>query len=85
MCVEDPADRERERVRPQHSAEDSEMKISAWVCCSCSLLTVIHVSVGEMYTSLLNIQQAMSVERKLIDSLRTYIDQELERLEDIKR
>lgn len=63
----------------------SEMKVFVWVCCSCSLLTVIHVSLGEMYTSLLNIQQAMSVERKLIDYLRTYIDQELERLEDIKR
>ncbi|XP_056904644.1 prolyl 4-hydroxylase subunit alpha-3 isoform X2 [Takifugu flavidus] len=61
------------------------MKAPAWVCCSCSLLTVIHVSVGEMYTSLLNTKQAMSVERKLIDYLGTYIDQELERLEDIKR
>ena len=59
------------------------MKVSVWFCCS--LLTVIHVCVGEMYTSLLNIQQAMSVEKKLIDYLRTYIDQELERLEDIKR
>lgn len=61
------------------------MKVSAWVCCSCSLLTVIHVSVGEIYTSLLNIKQAMSVERKLIDYLGNYVDQELERLQDIKR
>lgn len=61
------------------------MKVSAWVCCSCSLLTAIHVSVGEIYTSLLNIKQAMGVERKLIDYLGNYIDQELERLQDIKR
>ncbi|GLD53444.1 prolyl 4-hydroxylase subunit alpha-3 [Lates japonicus] len=38
-----------------------------------------------MYTSLLNVKQAISVERKLIDYLRIYIDHELERLEDIKR
>ncbi|XP_054454254.1 prolyl 4-hydroxylase subunit alpha-3 isoform X1 [Anoplopoma fimbria] len=54
---------------------------------SWSLLTVavIPVSVGEMYTSLLNVKQAISVERKLIDYLKTYIDHESERLEDIKR
>ncbi|XP_047449776.1 prolyl 4-hydroxylase subunit alpha-3 [Mugil cephalus] len=40
---------------------------------------------GEMYTSLLNVKQAISVERKLIDYLRTYIDRELEWLEDIRR
>ncbi|XP_075956781.1 prolyl 4-hydroxylase subunit alpha-3-like [Anarhichas minor] len=38
-----------------------------------------------MYTSLLNVKQAIGVERKLIDYLRTYIDHESERLEDIKR
>ncbi|XP_068174384.1 prolyl 4-hydroxylase subunit alpha-3 isoform X2 [Antennarius striatus] len=48
-------------------------------------VAVIHVSVGEMYTSLLNVKQAISVERKLIDYLRTYIDDELERLQDVKR
>ncbi|KAG7239918.1 hypothetical protein INR49_028160, partial [Caranx melampygus] len=54
---------------------------------SCCLLTVavIHVSLGEMYTSLQNVKQAISVERKLIDHLRTYIDHEMERLADIKR
>ncbi|KAM7399106.1 hypothetical protein PAMP_018398 [Pampus punctatissimus] len=46
---------------------------------------MIPVSVGEMYTSLLNVKQAISVERKLINYLRTYVDHELERLEDIKR
>lgn len=49
------------------------------------LVVVIPVSLGEMYTSLLNVKQAISVERKLIDYLRIYIDHELERLEDIKR
>ncbi|XP_034557848.1 prolyl 4-hydroxylase subunit alpha-3 isoform X1 [Notolabrus celidotus] len=54
--------------------------------CYCVLsVAVIHVSVGEMYTSLLNVKQAISVERKLIDNLKTYIEHELERLEDIKR
>ncbi|KAK1900529.1 Octopamine receptor 1 [Dissostichus eleginoides] len=38
-----------------------------------------------MYTSLLNVKQAISVERKLIDYLKTYIDHESERLEDVKR
>uniref|UniRef100_A0A3Q2PG37 Prolyl 4-hydroxylase subunit alpha-3 n=1 Tax=Fundulus heteroclitus TaxID=8078 RepID=A0A3Q2PG37_FUNHE len=38
-----------------------------------------------MYTSLQNVKQAIHVERKLIDYLRTYIDNEMERLEDIKR
>ncbi|GAA6225790.1 prolyl 4-hydroxylase subunit alpha-3 [Lates japonicus] len=49
------------------------------------VVVVIPVSLGEMYTSLLNVKQAISVERKLIDYLRIYIDHELERLEDIKR
>ncbi|XP_056138769.1 prolyl 4-hydroxylase subunit alpha-3 [Lampris incognitus] len=40
---------------------------------------------GEMYTSLLNVKQVIDVERRLMGFLRTYIDQELERLEDIKR
>ncbi|KAI9547875.1 hypothetical protein NQZ68_012892 [Dissostichus eleginoides] len=60
------------------------MKYSTCVCFSWSLLTVavIPVSFGEMYTSLLNVKQAISVERKLIDYLKTYIDHESERLED---
>ncbi|XP_070826916.1 prolyl 4-hydroxylase subunit alpha-3 isoform X2 [Chaetodon trifascialis] len=63
------------------------MKYPTCVCFRWSLLivAVIPASVGEMYTSLLNVKQAISVERKLIDYLRTYIDHELERLEDIKR
>lgn len=46
---------------------------------------LIPVSFCEMYTSLLHVKQAISVERKLIDHLRTYIDYESERLDDIKR
>ncbi|KAK1899414.1 Prolyl 4-hydroxylase subunit alpha-3 [Dissostichus eleginoides] len=63
------------------------MKYSTCVCFSWSLLTVavIPVSLVEMYTSLLNVKQAISVERKLIDYLKTYIDHESERLEDVKR
>nr|XP_046245497.1 prolyl 4-hydroxylase subunit alpha-3 isoform X2 [Scatophagus argus] len=63
------------------------MKCPTCICFGLSLLTVavIPVAVGEMYTSLLNVRQAISVERKLIDYLKTYIDHELERLEDIKR
>ncbi|KAM9852877.1 prolyl 4-hydroxylase subunit alpha-3 [Aulostomus maculatus] len=61
------------------------MKTIACVYLSWGLLTVIPDSSGEMYTSLLNVKQAISVERKLINYLRTYIDHEMERLEDIKR
>lgn len=63
------------------------MKYIACVYLSWGLLAsaVIPVSVGEMFTSLLNVKQAISVERKLINYLRTYIDHELQRLEDIKR
>ncbi|XP_071767515.1 prolyl 4-hydroxylase subunit alpha-3 [Centroberyx gerrardi] len=58
-----------------------------YVCFTWGLLTsaVVPVSLGEMYTSLLNVKQAINVERKLINYLGTYIDHELERLEDIKR
>ncbi|KAM7412852.1 hypothetical protein PAMA_020304 [Pampus argenteus] len=63
------------------------MKYIACVYLNWGLLAsaVIPVSVGEMYTSLLNVKQAISVERKLIDYLKTYVEHELERLEDIKR
>ncbi|XP_037533793.1 prolyl 4-hydroxylase subunit alpha-3 [Nematolebias whitei] len=40
---------------------------------------------GEMFTSLQNVKQAIRSERKLIDYLRTYIDQESERLQDVRR
>lgn len=63
------------------------MKCLARVYLSLGLLTVavLPLSVGEIYTSLLNVKQAIGVEQKLIDYLRTYIDNELERLEDIRR
>lgn len=64
-----------------------EMKCSTCLYYCWGLLTLagFPVSVGEMYTSLLNVKQAISVERRLIDYLRTYVDHELERLNDIKR
>ncbi|XP_034460670.1 prolyl 4-hydroxylase subunit alpha-3-like [Hippoglossus hippoglossus] len=58
------------------------MNLLTRVLFGCVVLTV---SAGEMYTSLLNVRQAISVERKLIDDLRTYIDHEFERLQDIRR
>lgn len=58
------------------------MKFCVLVCFLSGLLSVVR---GEMYTSLLNVKQAVRVERKLIEYLRTYIDHELDRLEDIKR
>ncbi|KAM9359563.1 prolyl 4-hydroxylase subunit alpha-3 [Symphorus nematophorus] len=63
------------------------MKFPSFVIFNVSLLAaaVIPVCVSEMYTSLLNVKQAISVERRLIDYLRTYIDHEVERLQDIKR
>lgn len=48
-------------------------------------VAVMPVCVGEMYTSLLNVKQAIAVERRLIEHLRTYIDHELERLDDVRR
>lgn len=53
-----------------------------------SLLTVtcvVNMVSAEMFTSLLNVQQVIRVEEKLVHHLRTYIDQELQRLEDIRR
>uniref|UniRef100_A0A674EI11 Prolyl 4-hydroxylase subunit alpha-3 n=1 Tax=Salmo trutta TaxID=8032 RepID=A0A674EI11_SALTR len=54
---------------------------------ACVIISVIlmPLSFGEMYTSLLNVKQAINVERQLIDHLETYIEHESERLEDIKR
>ncbi|XP_023143935.1 prolyl 4-hydroxylase subunit alpha-3 [Amphiprion ocellaris] len=54
------------------------------VCCVLIAAVAPRCS-SEMYTSLLNVKQAISVEQKLIDYLRTYIDHEQERLQDIKR
>ncbi|XP_056330341.1 prolyl 4-hydroxylase subunit alpha-3 isoform X2 [Danio aesculapii] len=42
-------------------------------------------SFGEMFTSMMSVNQAVSAERKLIDHLRIYIEHEAQRLEDIKR
>ncbi|RVE65069.1 hypothetical protein OJAV_G00131780 [Oryzias javanicus] len=51
-----------------------------------SVIAVLLLGCGaEMFTSLQNVKQAISVERKLMENLKTYIDQEQERLEDIRR
>ncbi|KAG9348503.1 hypothetical protein JZ751_002239 [Albula glossodonta] len=56
--------------------------ISVWSVIS---LIVVPLSFGEMYTSVRNIQQAISVEKELLNNLRTYIEDETLRLNDIKR
>ncbi|XP_037835223.1 prolyl 4-hydroxylase subunit alpha-3 [Kryptolebias marmoratus] len=55
--------------------------------CLCFLWTfaLIRRSGGEMFTSLQTVKQAIRAEGKLIDHLRTYIDQEAERLQDVRR
>lgn len=75
------------RRRSSSSCSALEMKTFTRVYLSWSLLTVAVLpwSSGEMYTSLLNVKEAISVERKLIDYLRTYIDHELQRLQDVRR
>ncbi|XP_063060565.1 prolyl 4-hydroxylase subunit alpha-3 [Engraulis encrasicolus] len=40
---------------------------------------------GEIFTSMMNVRQAIDTERKLIHILKSYIDQETERLRDIQR
>ncbi|XP_066538828.1 prolyl 4-hydroxylase subunit alpha-3 [Hoplias malabaricus] len=51
----------------------------------CFVFIVAQESLGEMYTSMLSVKQAILSERKLIGYLRTYLDHETERLEDIRR
>ncbi|KAL6470889.1 hypothetical protein MHYP_G00195390 [Metynnis hypsauchen] len=49
------------------------------------IITVADESLGEMYTSMMSVKQAILSETQLIGYLRTYIDHEAQRLEDIKR
>ncbi|XP_041732175.1 prolyl 4-hydroxylase subunit alpha-3 [Coregonus clupeaformis] len=58
---------------------------SIYSACVIFSMILMPLSFGEMYTSLLNVKQAINVERQLIDHLETYIEHESERLEDIKR
>lgn len=69
------------------AAAASQMNWSTCVyyCWSLMAVAVMPACVGEMYTSLLNVKQAIAVERRLIEHLRTYIDHELERLDDVRR
>uniref|UniRef100_A0A671PN33 Prolyl 4-hydroxylase subunit alpha-3 n=1 Tax=Sinocyclocheilus anshuiensis TaxID=1608454 RepID=A0A671PN33_9TELE len=56
-----------------------------------SLLIFLYVvnisdkSFGEMFTSVMSVKQAVFAERQLIDYLRTYLENEIQRLDDIKR
>lgn len=61
------------------------MNWRVYYCWSLVAVAVTPACVGEMYTSLLNVRQAVAVERRLIEHLRTYIDRELERLDDVRR
>ncbi|CAN9510847.1 unnamed protein product [Ophioblennius macclurei] len=40
---------------------------------------------GEMFTSLLSVQKAVGVERKLMEELEIYVEKEMERLQDLRR
>lgn len=68
-----------------HSVWEMKCSTCLYYCWGFLAVAVFPVSAGEIYTSLLNVKQAISVERRLIDYLRIYIDHELERLNDIKR
>ncbi|XP_016101313.1 prolyl 4-hydroxylase subunit alpha-3 isoform X1 [Sinocyclocheilus grahami] len=56
-----------------------------------SLLIFLYVvnisdkSFGEMFTSVMSVKQAVFAERQLLDYLRTYLENEIQRLDDIKR
>ncbi|XP_072320555.1 prolyl 4-hydroxylase subunit alpha-3 isoform X2 [Eucyclogobius newberryi] len=47
--------------------------------------TSLPLCCAEIYTSLVNVKHAISAERQLIDSLRSYIEEESKRLQDIRR
>ncbi|XP_076833244.1 prolyl 4-hydroxylase subunit alpha-3 isoform X2 [Brachyhypopomus gauderio] len=49
------------------------------------IISIAGKTVAEMYTSVLSVKQSALSETQLIDHLRTYIDSEIQRLEDVKR
>ncbi|XP_055052055.1 prolyl 4-hydroxylase subunit alpha-3 [Misgurnus anguillicaudatus] len=49
------------------------------------LFNISHKSFGEMFTSMMSVNEAVFTERQLIDPLRIYIEHETQRLNDIKR
>ncbi|XP_077350362.1 prolyl 4-hydroxylase subunit alpha-3 isoform X2 [Festucalex cinctus] len=61
-----------------------EMKLTLCVVLAC-VCALVPACAAEMFTSLLDVRQAISVERKLIGYLRTYIHKEWDRLQDIRR
>ncbi|XP_030633522.1 prolyl 4-hydroxylase subunit alpha-3-like [Chanos chanos] len=52
-----------------------------------SVLCAINVGIsfGEMYTSMMNVKQAILAEKELTEALKAYIERETQRLDDIKR
>ncbi|XP_013880673.1 prolyl 4-hydroxylase subunit alpha-3 [Austrofundulus limnaeus] len=60
------------------------MKKLSYLCFIWTLV-LVRRSRGEMFTSVQNVKQAIRCEEKLMDYLRIYIDQESERLQDIRR
>ncbi|XP_057684992.1 prolyl 4-hydroxylase subunit alpha-3-like [Corythoichthys intestinalis] len=63
-----------------------EMKPMACVLLTCACLcTLAPTCACEMFTSLMDVQQAITVEKKLIGHLRTYIHKEWKRLQDVRR
>ncbi|XP_019723225.1 prolyl 4-hydroxylase subunit alpha-3 [Hippocampus comes] len=74
-------------ARPRRGrAKLPEMKLARCLqlacLCACALLPTC---AADMFTSLLDVRQAIIVERKLIGHLRTYIDEEWDRLQDVRR
>ncbi|XP_072546874.1 prolyl 4-hydroxylase subunit alpha-3 isoform X2 [Salminus brasiliensis] len=49
------------------------------------LISAAGRSLGEMYTSMMSVKQAILSERQLVPYLQTYIEHETQRLEDVKR
>lgn len=49
------------------------------------VLNISDKSFGEMFTSMMSVNEAVSAERQLIDHLRIYIELEIQRLDDLKR
>lgn len=48
-------------------------------------LYVLNRSFGDMFTSMMSVNQAVLAEKQLIDHLRIYIELEIQRVDDIKR
>lgn len=50
-----------------------------------ALLGLLRRGGAETYTSMLSIRQALATEKELLQSLRTYLEEEASRLRDLRR